>query len=174
MIWGSGGILGCTRDSSIENGGSTTRGGLRATAALSACGWDIGGVWSRGLLRPWEWVWAGEVALGAGVMVTRDVSVETSGSTSPTTQRSCAETSLEPVGSGLFQIKNRGCSEAPGGASTTWYSHSRALFASTHLVHGRLASHFWEVGAPSKPIWRYLCLLMGNKHSPFSSLFTIG
>jgi hypothetical protein len=73
-------------------------------------------------------------------MVTGDVSVETSGIASPTTQRSCVETFFEPEG--LVQIKNWG-PEAPDGGATTWYSHSRTLSASTHLVHGRLPSHFW-------------------------------
>jgi len=72
--------------------------------------------------------------------------VETSGTASTATLRSCAETSLEPEESGLSQVKNRVCSEVPDGVSTTCqYSHPRALFALTHLVHGRLASHFWGV-----------------------------
>lgn len=71
--------------------------------------------------------------------------VRESGAISPTVQGSCVETSFEPEKPGSSRNKNRGKPEGRFGAPTISYSQSEGLFASTHAVHGRLASHLCRV-----------------------------
>ena len=143
VTWGSGGIVGDIRDSNAENGGSTTRGGSCVLVSSSAFGCTENG----GLLRPGGWISARAGGTGAcwGI-VEEAVLVGNPGIPSSSGQRHRAGTSSKLEGPGLFQIKNWRWPEGPDGAPTISYSHSRALFARTHLVHGCLASHFWGEG----------------------------
>ena len=82
---------------------------------------------------------------------------------------SCAGASSEHERSGSFQIIQRAWPEGRKWAPTISYSQSEALFASTHVVQGRCASHL--CGGIVVPL--SACVEhSASKNSPFSLLWT--
>lgn len=95
--WISGGIEDA-KDSSVENGGSITRGGLCGLVSFGVCERGSGG---DGRLRLGEWIRGrsgGAVSSGDRVMIAPSGSTGTSKPDSPEARRSGAEVYFDPGG----------------------------------------------------------------------------
>lgn len=99
--------------------------------------------------------------------------VGSAGTCFSTVRCSSAGTSPGIEGPGFFQNKNWGWPEGRDRGPRTWYSHWGAQFASTHVVHGRLASHLYGVIVSCVSSSGVFVAWDGYDRSPFFSLCAV-